>query len=284
MDLDLKGRRALVTGGTKGIGRAIAFAFAAEGADVGICARDDKAVAATVAELKAKGVNAFGAALDVGDGAALRDFVAEAAAALGGLDAVVANASALSSGASEEAFKKAFDIDLMHTRNLAEAALPFLEKSSQASFCAISSVSGEEDYGYGAVSYGTMKAALFFYVKSLARHVAPKGIRANIVSPGTTYFKGGYWHTVELNDPERFVRNIAENPHGPHGYAGRDRQCCGFPGGSAGKFRFWHQRDGRRNIDHPHSELGRGEKRFHLGAGGGRRRRTLAGDRDGGRG
>lgn len=214
MELGLRGKRALVTGGTKGIGRAIAFAFAAEGADVAICARDAKAVAATVAELKATGVAAFGAALDVGDGEALRGFVNQAASALGGLDAVVANASALSSGASEEAFRKAFDIDLMHTRNLAEAALPFLENSQQGSFCAISSVSGEEDYGFGSVSYGTMKAALFFYVKSLARHVAPKGIRANIVSPGTTYFKNGYWHQVEHNDPERFARNLAENPMG----------------------------------------------------------------------
>jgi NAD(P)-dependent dehydrogenase (short-subunit alcohol dehydrogenase family) len=214
MDLALKGKRALVTGGTKGIGRAIAFTFAAEGADVAICARDAKAVAATVTELKAVGVKAFGAALDVGNGEALRGFVSDAASALGGLDAVVANASALSSGASEEAFGKAYDIDLMHTRNLAEAALPFLENSGQASFCAISSVSGEEDYGYGSVSYGTMKAALFFYVKSLARHVAPKGIRANIVSPGTTYFKEGYWHKVEHNDPERFARNLAENPMG----------------------------------------------------------------------
>ncbi len=214
MDLNLKGKRALVTGGTKGIGRSIAFTFAAEGADVAICARDAKAVAATVAELKALGVKAFGAALDVGNGDALRSFVNDAASALGGLDAVVANASALSSGASEEAFRKAYDIDLMHTRNLAEAALPFLENSEQASFCAISSVSGQEDYGYGSVSYGTMKAALFFYVKSLARHAAPKGIRANIVSPGTTYFKDGYWHKVEQNDPERFARTTAENPMG----------------------------------------------------------------------
>lgn len=214
MDLNLNGKRALVTGGTKGIGRSIAFAFATEGTDVAICARDAKAVAATVTDLRAAGVNAFGASLDVGDGDALRRFVADAARALGGLDAVVANASALSSGSSEEAFHQAYDIDLMHTRNLAEATLPFLEKSGQGSFCAISSISGEEDYGYGSVSYGTMKAALFFYVKSFARHVAPKHIRANIVSPGTTYFKGGYWHDVELNDPERFARNITDNPMG----------------------------------------------------------------------
>ena len=120
----------------------------------------------------------------------------------------------LSSGASEEAFRQSFAIDLMHTRNLAEAALPHLALSGMGSFCAISSVSGSEDYGYGGVSYGTMKAALFFYVKSFARHAAAKGVRANIVSPGTTYFEGGYWHEVEVKEPERFARNIADNPLG----------------------------------------------------------------------
>jgi NAD(P)-dependent dehydrogenase (short-subunit alcohol dehydrogenase family) len=214
MELTLKGRRALVTGATRGIGRAIAETFAAEGAHVAICARDARAVSDTVAALAATGVNVHGAPIDVGDGDALRRFVRQAADALGGLDAVVANASALSSGAAEEEFRKAFDIDLMHTRNLAEAALPYLEKSSQASFCAISSVSGSEAYGYGSVSYGTLKAALFFYVKSLARHVAPKGIRANIVSPGTTLFADGYWDEVRRNDPERFARTITRNPMG----------------------------------------------------------------------
>ncbi len=87
-------------------------------------------------------------------------------------------------------------------------------KADSGSIVAISSISGSEDYGYGSVSYGTMKAALFFYVKSLARHVASQGIRANVVSPGTTYFKDGYWDDVKRNDPERFARTIAENPLG----------------------------------------------------------------------
>lgn len=214
MKLDLSGKRVLVTGGTRGIGRAIAFGFAAEGADVAICARDAKAVVATVAELKKVGVKAIGRALDVADGAELKNWVTDTAGEFGGLDIVVANASAMAEGTGEADFRSAFDVDLLHTLNAATAALPYLEKSRAASITAISSISGSEDYGYGGVSYGAMKAALFFYVKSLARHVAPKGIRANVVSPGTTYFKGGFWHNVEVNDPKTFAETIAANPMG----------------------------------------------------------------------
>jgi NAD(P)-dependent dehydrogenase (short-subunit alcohol dehydrogenase family) len=104
----------------------------------------------------------------------------------------------------------------MHTRNACEAALPWLERSGAGSIIAISSISGSgsEDYGYDSVSYGTMKAALFFYVKSLARHVAAKGVRANVVSPGTTLFDGGFWDRVRINDPKGFEANVAANPLG----------------------------------------------------------------------
>lgn len=214
MDLKLKGKRALVTGGTRGIGRAIAFGLAAEGVDVAICARGAADVATTVEALKTKNVRAIGRALDVSDTMALKTWVKDVAAEFGGLDILVANASAFADGPDEEEFRRAFQVDLLHTVAAATAALPFLEQSPGASIIAISSVSGSEDYGYDGVSYGTMKAALFFYMKSLARHVAPKGIRANIVSPGTTYFKGGFWQKVEIENPERFKVDLAQNPMG----------------------------------------------------------------------
>lgn len=217
MDLRLRGKRALVTGGSKGIGRAIANGLAEEGCDVAICARDAKGVALAVDDLKAMGVNAFGASVDVGARDALEGFIADAGKALGSLDILVCNASAFAEGASEEAFRAAFEIDLLHTRNACEAALPWLERSGAGSIIAISSISGSEDYGYDSVSYGTMKAALFFYVKSLARHVAPKGIRANVVSPGTTLFDGGFWDRVRHSDPKGFEANVAANPMGRMG-------------------------------------------------------------------
>jgi len=129
MDLGLKGKNAVVTGGSKGIGRAIAEGFAAEGADVSICARNTQDVAATVASLKAKGVKAFGRALDVADGPALKAWITATAGEFGGVDALVCNVSALAVGDTAESWEKSFKTDMMHTVNAVAAAVPFLEKS-----------------------------------------------------------------------------------------------------------------------------------------------------------
>jgi 3-oxoacyl-[acyl-carrier protein] reductase len=214
MDLNLKNKHFLITGGTRGIGRAIAEAFAEEGANVSLCARDLDQVDEAIEALQAKRIRAFGRALDVTDSAELTRFIDDAAQHFKQLDGIVANASALVTGSSAEAFKQAFNVDLMHTRAAAEAAIPHLAKSDGGSIIAISSISGSEDFGYNSSAYGVMKSALLFYVKSLSRHVAQKGIRANIVSPGTTLFDGGYWDIVKREDPERFADNILFNPLG----------------------------------------------------------------------
>ncbi len=211
MDLQLTGSRVLVTGGTRGIGRAIVAAFLAEGATVEFCARDAAAVQATSAEL-----GATGTALDVGDGPALTGWVAEAAARLGGIDVVVANVSALAIPDVEENWQASFQVDLMGTVRLATAALPHLRESSSAAIVAISSVSGRE-VDFAAGPYGVMKAAIVHYIQGLAFQLAGDGIRANTVSPGNTYFTGGVWEQIEGGSPELYASSLALNPTGRMG-------------------------------------------------------------------
>lgn len=218
MDLGLKGKKVAVTGGSKGIGRAIAEGFAAEGAGVSICARNAAEVEATVASLKARGVKAFGQALDVADGPALTAWVAASADALGGLDALICNVSALAVGDSAESWQKSFSVDMMHTVNAVQAAVPFLEKSSSGSIVLISSVSGFE-VDFAAGSYGAIKAALIHYAKGLSRQLVGKGIRVNCVSPGNTYFDGGIWQNIEKNMPDLFASTLKVNPTGKFGTA-----------------------------------------------------------------
>ena len=216
MDLGLHGKRAIVTGGTRGIGRAIANLLAAEGCDVAICARHRDAVDEAVAALARGGVKATGGAVDVADLPALRRWVGEAAESLGGLDIFVANVSALAQGMDEEAWRRGFEIDVMGTVFGVEAALPFIEKSDAGAVVVVGSTAMAEVYG-PTRSYAAVKAAIIPYVKGLARNLAAKNIRANLVSPGNVYFKGGVWNIVEERNPEMFKSMLARNPTGRMG-------------------------------------------------------------------
>jgi 3-oxoacyl-[acyl-carrier protein] reductase len=216
MDLGLKGKRALVTGGTRGIGRAICELLADEGCDVALCARSPGPLAETVAALQSKGVKAWGGAVDVADIAALKNWVGEAAGVLGSVDIFVANVSALAQGMDEESWRRGFEIDVMATVFGCEAALPFLEKSEAGSIVVIGSTAMAEIYGPNR-SYAAVKATLIPYVKGLARNLAGKNVRANLVSPGNVYFKGGVWNVVEERNPEMFKAMLGRNPTGRMG-------------------------------------------------------------------
>lgn len=215
MDLQLNGTRVLVTGGTRGIGRAVVTAFLDEGAVVGFCARNPDEVATTQEALSAHG-NVTGSVVDVADAAALASWVEQSADAFGGLDVVVANVSALAIPDTEENWQLSLNVDVMHTVRLVKAALPHLQDSRAAAIIAVSSVSGREsDFASGP--YGTAKTAIIGYIHGLALQLAPQGIRANVVSPGNTYFEGGVWETIEGGDPDLFATAVDLNPTGHMG-------------------------------------------------------------------
>ena len=213
MDLGLKGLHALVTGGTRGIGRAVVEALAAEGASVAFCARTPDDSAETAALAGNSGGTVLGYVADVGDPAALRQWVTTAAEALGGVDIVVANVSALAIPDSAENWQRSFEVDMMGTVGVVQAAMPYLERSPAASIVTIASVSGRE-IDFAAGPYGTFKAAIIHYTQGLAFQLAGKGIRANSLSPGNTYFPGGVWENIEQNNPALFATALGLNPTG----------------------------------------------------------------------
>jgi 3-oxoacyl-[acyl-carrier protein] reductase len=205
MDLQLKGQRALVTGGSRGIGRAIALALAGEGARVALCARGQAGVDEAVAAVRAAGGEAYGEAFDVRDAAALAAFVQRAAAQWGGLDVVVSNVSTRPEAKGEERWRQAFDADLLQHVRLAELAMPLLEGGNHASLVFIASIASvmtqllpEE------VAYGAFKAALVNYAGALAERHGPRGVRVNTVSPGPIYFEGGAWDHYRQHKPKLY--------------------------------------------------------------------------------
>lgn len=203
MNLGLKGRRAIVTGATRGIGRAVAELLAEEGANIAICARKPQEVAETVEILRKAGVQVAGEAVDVTDAERYRAWLASAVEALGGVDIFVPNVSGMGVDLSEEAWKAGFEADLMHTVRGIETLLPSLARSEAASVVLVGTIAAVETF-YSPTAYGAIKAALLTYAKQMGMAVAEHGIRINTVSPGPVYFKGGVWDRNKQANPEGF--------------------------------------------------------------------------------
>jgi 3-oxoacyl-[acyl-carrier protein] reductase len=216
MDLELKGRKAIITGASKGIGFATAKLFADEGVDVAICARTTADVEKAVAELKAKGINAFGDSIDVTNADQYMAWVDGAARRLGGLDIFVHNVTASPSTPGMRGWELAYETDIMGAVRGVEAALPHMKQSAaakarNAAIVMISSISGVMSKVIptpGAYAYGTAKAALISYGAQLSKDVAKHGIRVNIISPGPIYFEGGPWDRVKARMPQAYQAAI----------------------------------------------------------------------------
>lgn len=220
MDLNLNGKRVILSGGSRGIGLAIAARFLEEGANVAFFARGEAGVQAALEELGSKG-EVYGDSVDAADTEAVRAWVLSAAQQLGGVDIVINNTSASASIEwTDEAWHKSFNVDLMAAVTMNETALPFLEKSSAAAILQVATVTSFEHHDMSVCpSYGAIKAAAVNYSAQLAQNWGEKNIRANSVSPGPIYIEGGAWHGIKEQYFDLYERDRLAHPSGRLGRA-----------------------------------------------------------------
>ncbi|MBV9728294.1 MAG: SDR family oxidoreductase [Pseudonocardiales bacterium] len=207
MDLQLAGKSALVTGGSRGIGRAVALRLAGEGCSVAICARGRKDLNRTVGELRDYGARAYGVLADVGQDGEVERFVAEAAATFGRVDLLVANAgphlgSRLVKSTPDD-WREAFEVHVIHAARAIRACVPHMKETGGGAVVIIASISGWKPAP--RPQYGAAKAAEIYLAMELGRELAPDGIRVNAVSPGSILFPGGGWDSLRERDPEGFA-------------------------------------------------------------------------------
>ena len=207
MDLGLTGKRALVTGASRGIGRAIAEALAAEGADVAICARGQDGVDEALAALRRHGVRAEGQAIDVRDGQTFARWIDEAADSLGGVDVLVSNVSTRVDPNGPDWWRETFEADLQQHVRAFDHALSALKASGAGSVVFISSVAATlSQLPPYEIAYGAMKAALTSFAGQMAVIHGAAGLRVNLVAPGPIYFEGGWWDGIRQRQPQMFER------------------------------------------------------------------------------
>jgi 3-oxoacyl-[acyl-carrier protein] reductase len=213
MELGLSGKRALISGASQGIGRAVAHTMLREGASVALCARDREGVETAVGELHSLGP-VVGQVCDFGDEEAVRRWVDVAAAALGGVDIVVSNVSASGQhGVGREPWDVNFRVDVLGCVALCEAAKPYLERSDAAAIVQIGTITAIEHHDVPiSPSYGALKAATINYMAQLAQRWGPLGIRANTVSPGPILIEGRKWDSLRERRPAIFERDRDAHP------------------------------------------------------------------------
>ena len=216
MDLGLKGKKAVITGASRGIGFCIADQLASEGVDIAFCGITQKNLDIAKAKLEQHGTKVFAKALDASNLDELGTWVHESATALGGIDLVVSNTSAMVVH-GEAGWKTNIDIDLMPYIRLAETSLPYLEKSDAPSILALGSIASVETFANPASAYGAIKAAMMHHTSGLAQNLAKQGIRVNMVSPGPVWVDGGQWDQIQERMPEYVAQIIANVPRGTMG-------------------------------------------------------------------
>jgi 3-oxoacyl-[acyl-carrier protein] reductase len=213
MQLAFDDKRVIVAGGSRGIGRAIAMAFAEAGAHISICARGAEDLQETAAAIAGRGVTVHSGVCDLADQDAIVAYIAAATAALGGLDILVNNASAFGASDDEASWSRSFSIDVMAIVRASRAAIPCLDKAGGGAILNIASISG---YRASArtVPYAAVKAAVINYTMSQALVLAPKKIRVNAIAPGSIEFPGGIWEQRKASDPRLYDQILRAIPWG----------------------------------------------------------------------
>lgn len=216
MEISFKGKRAVVCGGSRGIGRSIALALAEGGASVSICARGAEGLQKTAAEIAKFGQKVHSAPCDLADAAAIAKYINEAAAALGGIDILINNASGFGMKDDEAGWAAGITIDLMATVRASHAATPHMERAGGGAIVNISSISG---YGGSVRSapYAAVKAAINNYTMSQSLALTPQKIRVNAVAPGSIEFPGGVWDQRKTTDPKLYQGTLRSIPWGRMG-------------------------------------------------------------------
>jgi 3-oxoacyl-[acyl-carrier protein] reductase len=215
MQINVRGKRVVVAGGSKGIGRSIALRFAATGASVSICARSPEPLEATRKELEQLGATAHAATCDLSSEKEIAAYVPKAAEALGGIDVLVNNATGYGHGDDEESWAQSLDVDLMAAVRASHVALPFLEKGSDPCIINIASGSGLNP-SVRTPAYGAAKAAVIHYTRTQAALYAGR-IRVNCVAPGSIEFPGGVWDQRKKDNPALYQKTLAACPAGRMG-------------------------------------------------------------------
>ena len=215
MDLGLTGKNVIVTGASRGIGRACAQAFAAEGANVAICARGVDALEKAQDELRAHGGMVFAKPCDVSDSQALSSFLDDANSELGGVDILVNNPSGFGLTDDEAGWEAGWSVDMMASVRAVWQVVPWMEARGGGSIVHISSISGLETGSPPA--YTAVKAALIAHAKTTAEELAPKNIRVNSVAPGSIEFEGGFWAQIKNENRDMYDGMLARIPFGRMG-------------------------------------------------------------------
>jgi NAD(P)-dependent dehydrogenase (short-subunit alcohol dehydrogenase family) len=228
MDLELKGKRAIVTGATKGICRRIVQLLADEGCHIALCARNAEEVKETVKALKSNRIKVYGAPVNVKDAESYKKWLTSAAEKLGGCDIFVPGVSAGGGMDGEKNWYRNFEIDVMGTVRGCETLMPFLSQAEGGGSIVFISTTAAVETFMAPMAYNALKAALITYAKQLSQMVFRKNVRVNVVSPGPILIEDGAWDLIQKNQPDIYNATVAQQPNGRMGTAEEVARCAVF--------------------------------------------------------